>query len=426
MLVKCARFLRRRMVDRADTLTFTPHHEPPATGLGKSVALYIHIPFCRHLCPFCPYNKIVHEPVLAARYIQALRSEIRLAGEQFGKLEIESIYFGGGTPTVVLDGLEGVMDELRNCFAVTGPAAIETTPADVTSEMAAGVRRLGFGLVSLGVQSYQDRFLRSIGRSYDGSTAGRACSILKDAGFRTLNLDLMFALPGQTTEDLRRDLLEAISHEPGQITCYPLLTFPYTSVGRWITSNRVVVPKSKLRWKMYRVLCETLEEHGYVRASVWSFIRGNTTAFSSVTRDRYLGFGAGAASYDGSRFTFNTFSVSAYNAAVEDGRFPTAIGMPVSPKLERMFWLYWRLYETRVPKAAYRKLFGRDPERDFSGIFRMMRLLGFIEEETEDWLKLNTKGCHWVHLAQNLLALNDINTIWATARATAYPEKICL
>jgi oxygen-independent coproporphyrinogen-3 oxidase len=414
------------MVDKADTLAFTRHHEPPAPFPGNSAALYIHIPFCRHLCPFCPYNKIEYAPVIAANYIRALRAEIRRAGEKYGRLNIGSVYFGGGTPTVLLGELGGVMDDLRECFTMAGPVAIETTPADLTAEMATLTRYLGFGLVSLGVQSYQDRVLRHIGRPYDGAMAGRACSILKAAGFQTLNLDLMFALPGQTTDDLRRDLLEAISHEPQQITCYPLLTFPYASVDRWIARNRVVVPKHRQRWHMYCMLCETLAEHGYVRASVWSFIRNTTTAFSSVTRDRYLGFGAGAASYNGRTFTFNTFSVAAYNAAVEGSLFPTAIGMPVSARLERMFWLYWRLYETRVPKAAYRELFGRDLEGDFPGIFRMLRGFGFVETESEDALTLNTLGCHWVHLAQNLLALNDINTVWSAARATPFPNKICL
>jgi oxygen-independent coproporphyrinogen-3 oxidase len=414
------------MMDKADTLTFTRQHEPPATLSDNSAALYVHIPFCRHLCPFCPYNKIEYDPALAARYIRALRAEIRRARDKYGRLNVGSLYFGGGTPTVVLDALGGVMDDLRESFAMAGAAAIETTPAALTPAMATLMRDLGFGLVSLGVQSFQDRFLRQLGRPYDGATAGQACSILKQSGFQTLNLDLMFALPGQTTEDLRQDLLEAIRHGPDQITCYPLLTFPYAAVGRWLARNRVVVPPHRLRWKMYRMLSATLAEHGYERASVWSFTRKNTAAFSSVTRDRYLGFGAGAASYNGRTFTFNTFSVPAYQAAVEDGRFPTALGMPVSARLERMFWLYWRLYETRVPKAPYRELFGRDLEGDFPGIFRMVRRLGFVEDETDACLTLNTRGCHWVHLAQNLLALNDINTVWSAARATPYPNSICL
>ncbi|MEI6178150.1 MAG: radical SAM protein [Verrucomicrobiota bacterium] len=414
------------MVDKADTLTFTRQHDPPLMVAGSPAALYVHIPFCRHLCPFCPYNKIAYEPALAARYIRALRAEIRRSGEQCGRLNIGSLYFGGGTPTTVLDELDGVMDDLRGSFKLSGHAAIETTPAGLTRETAAELRRLGFGLISLGVQSYQDRFLRHIGRPYNGTAAGRACAMLMDAGFQTVNFDLMFAMPGQTTDDLRHDLLDAIRYGPDQITCYPLFTFPYASVDRWRTRNRVVIPNQRLRWRMYRIICETLAEHGYMRASVWSFTRSNTTPFSSVTRDRYLGFGAGAASYNGRSFTFNTFSVPAYNAALEDGRYPTAIGMPVSTTLDRMFWLYWRLYETRVPKAAYRALFGRDPERDFAGIFRLIRGLGFVEDESDDWLTLNTRGCHWVHLAQNLLALNDVNTVWSAARATAYPDRICL
>ena len=426
MLVRLARHIRRQMADKTDTLTFSSRHEPPNAFAGGSAALYVHIPFCRNLCPYCPYNKIQYEPTLAARYHQALLTEIQRAGNQYGKLDISSLYFGGGTPTLLLAELDDVMNAVREHFTLSGPAAIETTPADLTTETATLLRRLGFDLVSLGVQSFQDRFLRNIGRPYDGATAAQACTILKDAGFPTLNIDLMFALPGQTLADLRRDLLDAIRHGPDQITCYPLFTFPYTSVNRWVNQNRVVVPKHCLRWRMYRVICDTLGEHGYVRASVWSFIRQGVTAFSSVTRDRYLGFGAGAASYNGRQFTFNTFSVHSYNEAVEAGRFPTAIGMPVSARLERMFWLYWRLYESRFPKAAYRDFFGTDPERDFAGVFRLLRLAGFVENETDEWLTLNTRGCHWVHLAQNLLALNDVNTVWTASRATPFPETIKL
>jgi len=426
MLVQLVRHIRRQMADKTDTLTFTSRLLPPVAFADNFAALYVHIPFCRNLCPYCPYNKISHEPALAARYHQALLAEIQRAGNQYGKLNISSLYFGGGTPTLMLAELGDVMNAVREQFTMVGPAAIETTPADLTTETAMRLRRQGFGLVSLGVQSFQDRFLRNIGRPYDGKTAAHACAILKDAGFPTLNIDLMFALPGQTISDLRRDLGDAIRHGPDQITCYPLFTFPYTSVNHWVIKNRVVVPKLWLRWRMYRVICDTLGEHGYVRASVWSFIRQGTTAFSSVTRDRYLGFGAGAASYNGRQFTFNTFSVQAYNEAVEAGRFPTAIGMPVSGRLERMFWLYWRLYESRFPKIAYRDFFGTDPERDFANVFRLLRLAGFVENETDEWLTLNTRGCHWVHLAQNLLALNDVNTVWTASRATPFPEMIKL
>ena len=414
------------MADKADTLTFTRQEAPAAIPASSPAALYVHIPFCRHLCPFCPYNKIAYDPDLVPRYIRALRAEIRRCGETCGRLHAGSLYFGGGTPTTVLDELEGVMDDLNGSFAMNGQSAIETTPAGLTPDIATKIRHLGFNAVSLGVQSYHDRFLRQIGRPYDGAAAERASAIVTDCGFETVNFDLMFALPGQSTDDLRHDLLESIRHGPDQITCYPLFTFPYATVGRWRARNRVVIPNRRLRWRMYRLLCEMLADHGYARASVWSFVRANVKPFSSVTRDRYLGFGAGAASYNGRTFTFNTFSVPAFIAALDDGRYPTAIGMPVSPTLERMFWLYWRLYETRIPKAGYRNLFGRDPSRDFAGVFRLLRTFGFVADESADWLTLNSRGCHWVHLAQNLLALNDVNTVWSAARATAYPERIRL
>jgi len=427
MLLQIARLIRRLMADRTDTLTFTRYNEPPTAFSGNLAEFYVHIPFCRNLCPYCPYNKIPYDAALSLEYYRALCIEIRRASERYGRLEAGSLYFGGGTPTLMLEELGSVIGNMQELFTMPDQVAIETTPAEITPAKAKLMRSLGFGLVSIGVQSFQDHFLRQIGRPYDSAAAKRACCILKDTGFQTLNLDLMFALPGQSVEELQHDLQEAIRYEPEQITCYPLFTFPYASVSRWISRNRVGVPKQRQRWRMYSMISETLASHGYERSSVWSFIRKGAAAFSSVTRDRYLGFGAGAASYNGHQFTFNTFDVPTYISAIaNDNDFPTAICMPVSARLERMFWLYWRLYETRLPKTGYKDFFGSDPECDFSGIFRLLRRLGFVAEETKDWLTLNTRGCHWVHLAQNLLALNDINTVWSAARATPYPDRIRL
>jgi coproporphyrinogen III oxidase-like Fe-S oxidoreductase len=417
--------IRHMLTGPADDFTFRRYDQRVQPVLKKGTGLYIHIPFCTHFCPYCPYLKLRYSKAMALEYKEALIREIGLYHDLFGRAGFSSLYIGGGTPTLMLDELGEVLEHLHRCFNINGDLAIETNPNDVDRGVVTQLRSLGFNLVSLGIQSFDDRYLRQIGRDYDASVAVKALETVGAGDFDTVNVDLIFVIDHQTVDDVINDLAIAVDHRTDQVTCYPLFTFPYSEVGRLKQLNRLRLPDRHLRKKMYYAMNDFMAEHGYTRTNVWSFHRDHNPVFSSVTRDYFLGLGAGAGTYNGSRFCFNTFSVPHYIQSCRRS-LPIAVSMTVSRRLEKLFWLYWRLYETSIPKTAYRDMFGEALERDFGNLLRAMRMLRFMAEEDDDTIKLNTRGAHWIHLLQNHYALNYVGKLWRILKADPFPEMIVL
>jgi oxygen-independent coproporphyrinogen-3 oxidase len=416
--VSITALVRRALSAPGDDYALRPCRDwQPRFDPAAEYGLYIHVPFCRNRCPYCPYNTVPWDPALVPGFVAALRAEIRSYRARAGRQRFSSLYIGGGTPTLMAAELAGVVEELRRGFDLDGPVAIETGPNDVTRDRIRELRALGADYISLGVQSFNDRHLAAIGRNHSGAEAARAAGRLAAAGFRVVNLDLIFALPGQTREELGADLAAALALEPGQITCYPLFTFPYSAVGRFKRLRRLRMPPVERRRRMYYQLSDTLRAAGRRRTSVWSFNRPDCAAYSSVTRDYYLGFGPGAASYDGHSFCFNTFSFPEYLRAAQTGQ-PTAVRMAVSGRMRELFWFYWRLYETEVPARA-------GLSRPVRNLARLFRRLGLAREE-RGRLALSDRGAHWIHLAQNHFALNYVNRVWSTCLARPWPDTIRL
>jgi oxygen-independent coproporphyrinogen-3 oxidase len=169
-------------------------------------SLYLHVPFCRHACPYCPYTKIRYDEALVDGFTNAALAEVDWWAQAVGTCEIASIYVGGGTPTLALDSVAAVINRIQSRFRVTGEIAIETNPADVDAATSTRLRGMGVALVSLGVQSFHETHLQAIGRTYPPAAAEAALGRLASAGFASVNADLMFALPGQTVGELLADL----------------------------------------------------------------------------------------------------------------------------------------------------------------------------------------------------------------------------
>jgi len=394
----------------------------PGSGEITATGLYLHIPFCHNLCPYCPYNKIPYDASLVSPYRDAMLREIDLYAERYGRMEVTSIYIGGGTPTLLVNELATILARLRERFRITGDICIETGPRDLTDRTIAALRAMDVKLISVGVQSFQDKQLAFIGRNYRAAELPGQIGRLLAAGFSSVNLDFMFALPGQTTALLRADLDAAIRLGVNQITAYPLFTFPYSQVGRYLRLKNVTMPSLRTRKKLYYFLYDYLLEHGFHRVSVWGFKRGAAPRYSSVTRDRYLGFGAGAGSHLSDGFYLNTFSVPDYISHCQEQQFPTALHMPFTQLMQDYFWLYWRLYDTRIPK---RELYSRLPAeaRKLNRVLQAAQWVGMIDGSS-DLLELRRRGAFWIHLLQNYLSLSYINRIWQVAMQQPYPSGI--
>lgn len=420
------RSVRKLFCDKTDTFIFKQCKDGDfILNPERDLDLYLHVPFCLSLCPYCPYNKVLFDGATAKDYVEAVRREIRLVFKRIGRRKFGSLYIGGGTPTLLLPELGKVIDELKSCFILGGPIAIETTPSDFTEGRISEMKQLGVNFLSLGVQSFQEKYLSFLGRNHDSAMASRAASLLRNKDFQVANIDLIFAYPGQSIEELSDDLTKAISFQPEQITCYPLFTFPYSKVGKFLKLKKVRMPNWRTRKKMYYVILDFFAKNGYYQSSVWSFSRKKNHKYSSVTRDYYLGFGAGAATYTGTDFYFNTFSIRDYVQATKD-RIPVALRMKVSAKLEKLFWLYWRFYDTEIPIAQYKRIFGRPMSADFGGVINLFDKLGFFNSGSDGAIALSRRGAFWIHLLQNHFALNYVNTIWTNCQQESWPKQVAI
>ena len=235
---------------------------PPIERAG----LYIHIPFCKNACPYCPYNKVPYDERLVETYVEALLVEIERYHARLGEMEVPSVYVGGGTPTNLIDELGTILDRIRDRFNVTGDICVETNPSDMGEDVVAKLSDIGVGLVSVGVQSFDDRYLQLIGRNYAASILDATIGSLLARGFRSVNLDLMFALPGQTVKEALSDLERAIASGADQVTLYPLFTFPYTAAGKHLKLTKVKMPNVFTRRRMYREIHRSCLASGSTRA----------------------------------------------------------------------------------------------------------------------------------------------------------------
>jgi coproporphyrinogen III oxidase-like Fe-S oxidoreductase len=415
--------MRRHLVGRDQRWIFEPPHGwvPPRV---ERTSLYLHVPFCRHCCPYCPYTKVPFREELLGPYTQAAIAEVDWWGDSVGPAEVTSLYIGGGTPTLALESVGRIIRRVRERFRLTGDICIETNPADVDAATVRQLHDAGVALVSLGVQSFRTEHLALLGREHSPRVAENALALLAESGFASLNVDLMFALPGQTADDVTADLERAAGLGATQITTYPLFTFPYTSVGQYLRLKAVRMPVLRVRRAQYRAIHEWCTSHGFERVSVWGFKRGTVPRCSSVTRDGYIGIGPGAGSHLPDGFVLNTFDLESWTRATSEGHSALALRMPFAGEMSGWWWLYWRLYDTRVPLDVLDRALGRDAPKARRWL-RAVQWAG-LGDRRGAFLELTEPGAFWIHLAQNHFALHYVNTVWTEARQEPWPTSIAI
>jgi coproporphyrinogen III oxidase-like Fe-S oxidoreductase len=415
------RVMRRMLVGPEQIFRMVADHDPKIPLL-RDTHLYVHVPFCRNVCAYCPYCKVKYDRRLVAPFVRALRTEISLYRERLGRCRVRSIYFGGGTPTLLGAGLGEVIGHLRRDLNVVGDIALETNPLSVTPEAVRRLQADGVTMISLGGQSFNDRTLERIGRNYSGRETAAALRLLARSGFKSVNLDLMFAIPHQSTAEVLEDVGRAMDLGADQITLYPLFTFPYTSVGRYLRLKHIRMPDLVKRYVTYKAVHRFCLQRGFRPVSVWGFKRGPGPRYSSVTRESFLGLGPSGGSFYQDRFTLNTFSFPAYLERLSAGRLPVALTMEVTPSLAKYYWLYWRLYDTRIPKTPLHQAFG-EHDAFLKALFLLSRWAG-LHDESEDEVLLNRRGAFWIHLLQNSFFLQYVNRIWTAAGEDPWPTAI--
>ena len=272
------------------------------------LGIYIHIPFCRSKCEYCDFYSLPQaDEQTMDRYLKVLCNHIRETGPQAPAYRVDTVYFGGGTPTYFgSDRLSAVMAAVRESFDVDPDAEItfEANPDSVNLKLLRRLHREGFNRISLGVQSDDDDTLYSIGRPHTYADAVEAVRLARKAGFRNLSVDLMFGLQNQTTESWINTLTHVLELRPEHISCYGLRVEEATPLNRYY--HLLEIPNDEQQADMYLKAVEVLGQHGYHQYEISNFAQRGKLSKHNLkywTGKEYLGFGPQASSdFAGKRF----------------------------------------------------------------------------------------------------------------------------
>ena len=389
--------------------TFLPYAD--CDGLG----LYVHIPFCRKICTFCPYCKTVYDVEKCDRYIDALLEEIRMVGAQYPeKKRVTSLYFGGGTPALAADRIQEIVDTIQEYFIITEGIGLELHPENVTASTLQKLKDAGVTKISIGIQSFQEKFQGILGRaSVDISAMKKALSAVP---FETVSMDFIFALPEQTDADLKEDIALAFQNGANHIAIYPFIDFSFT------TSKVPVMGKREKR-KLLDEITAYCEDMGYHRDSIWTFSSNKTARYSSMTRDNFLGFGCSATTLLQKQFKINTFSVEEYCKRIKEGNLPTSLTIRFSLRQRMVYFLFWTAYSTRVDEKDFAEFFGVPLKKMYGLELFFARCLGFVTEENGVYT-MTKKGVFYYHYYENFYTLSYIDQMWSILRKEAFPKRL--
>lgn len=289
----------------------------------NKAGIYIHIPFCVKKCSYCAFLSGPAGPEVRQEYVNHLIEEIRLRSREVP--EADTIYFGGGTPSLLTPEQIGeILEEVRSAFRITEDAEVtlEANPGTLTAESLEGYRKTGINRLSMGVQSMDDRRLRYLGRIHTAEEVRRDVKMAREAGFRNINLDLIFAIPGTDVSDAMEDLEAIAALEPEHISFYSLQLEEGTSFFRDFEAGKLREVPDETDREMYHRGIRALREKGYRHYEISNFARpGCESRHNSKywNMSEYVGLGLGASSYTGHRRTVNETDLKVYSEMLDRG-----------------------------------------------------------------------------------------------------------
>ncbi len=349
--------------------------------------IYIHIPFCKSRCSYCDFATGLYQSELAERYVQALLNEIGSAPEIYRAGKIDTIYFGGGTPSMLsAHQADRILATVHECFKVDPAAEItmEMNPGSVTLANLQDFRRLGINRASFGAQTFDDAELARLGRSHTSAETLKTFHALREAGFDNVSFDLIAGLPGQTLSRWQQNVEQSIALQPEHLSFYLLEVHSGTPLAEHIRLGKQPVPDDELAVVMYEWMLDRASAAGYEHYEISNLCRPgfgsrhNTKYWSGAA---YYGFGCSSHSYDGGgRRWSNKRDVAEYVGAIEKGVSPTAEMHELSKaemRAEAVF-LGMRLMDG-VDVIRYRELFGIDLREEHKEDLSRFQEAGLVE-----------------------------------------------
>jgi len=371
----------------------------------SNAGIYIHIPFCRSRCSYCDFATGMYESGIAGRYVSALCSEIKAWREVEQPPVVDTIYFGGGTPSLLTTSqIESIEAAIHDRFEVADDAEVtlEINPGDGGAsdtsrrESMSQWLALGINRASFGAQTFDDRDLKQLGRTHSAADISSTFQQLRDAGFANINFDLIAGLPGQTLDGWKRNLAAALKLRPEHLSLYLLDVHEGTPLADQIKSGMRPKPDDDLAGEMYTTMIEEVCAAGYQHYEISNFSltgfesRHNTKYWSGAA---YYGFGCSAHSYNGARRRWaNERDVAKYVEMIGRNGSPIVERTNLSDEDARAESIFLGLRLMRgIDLRNYEARFGKNLRSEYNGELDRLMAAGLIEIDSQS-LKLTERG----------------------------------
>ena len=294
----------------------------------KSTSAYIHIPFCEHICYYCDFNKVFLEGQPVDEYIQSLLTEIRLTLEKHPTKVSETIYIGGGTPTsLTAKQLDVLLTGIHRYLPThtTKEFTVEANPGDLTAEKLDVFKAHGVNRLSMGVQTFDDRLLKKIGRKHSVQDVYDTIKLLEKKQFDNVSIDLIYALPGQTLESFRDTLTRALAFDLPHYSMYSLILENKTMFMNWVRQGRLELPTQEAETQMFEEAIIAMAQSGHHQYEISNFAKKGKESMHNLVywdNEHYYGFGAGASGYLDQKRYKNYGPIQHYMKPLKEQRLP--------------------------------------------------------------------------------------------------------
>ena len=389
-------------------LQLSDNYPQPSVPQGKAgrddwASLYIHIPFCRTLCPFCCFNRYLLDEVQARRYFVSLKKEVELYAER--GFRFSDFYFGGGTPTVLMDELLGFLDFLKKNINVR-QISMETTHREITPEVIVALKKAGVNRLSIGVQSLDNDLLKAMGRLVGSGEEAVEKLKMAQGQFDTVNADFIFNFPTQTIAQFEKDVVTFKELKLDQATFYPLMPSPHKKSRLERRFQKVDTSREKV---FYDVILRELYEGGYKASTAWCFSRGDRLIDEYIIDyDDYVGVGAGSVGFLNGDFFVNTFSLQKYDELISGGKLPIVSWRKLSEREHLRYYMLTKLFGMALDPEKFRARFGADINGKLFWELAFFRLCGLVKDNKQ--IEVTPQGMYSMCVMQKefFAALNTL------------------
>ncbi|MBA2248043.1 MAG: radical SAM family heme chaperone HemW, partial [Chloroflexia bacterium] len=363
-----------------------------------AIGIYIHIPFCAHICPYCDFTTYAGKADLIPRYVRALEVDLRRQGERYADRAVATIFIGGGTPSLLSsDQMRAILDACAGSFQIEPDAeiSVECNPNGLTAELLAGYRQAGVNRLSIGAQTLDRRGLRTLGRQHESSDTLAALNAARDAGFDNVSLDLIFGWPGQTLDSWKQDLSTVLHYptSPEHLSLYGLIVEPGTPFADAAARGILSVPDDDASADLYETAVSTMASAGWTHYEVANWARSSdlVSRHNAVywRNGDYIGIGAGAHGHAANLRTMNHLLPETYCEAVERGDATASNSETIEERtaLGETMMLGLRLVQDGVDADAFGRRHEQTLDKAFGATIEELIELGMLQRnERSVWL----------------------------------------